>query len=142
MKLEFTFNSRMEWSSCIEFMPFRGLFCIGGMPKISFFGSAKKYRSIRFYRMDTLQEKPKYKIFTHDDNEFMHEMVFSDNSEIDRKHLRISSILTVTMTHRNGKNVRLMSGGRVIFLFFDRMNKMTVLLAMDSVQLCIVCKYN
>jgi hypothetical protein len=138
---EFSFSSRLEIVSCIEFMPFRGLFLIGGSPKTNFFGMEKKYRTIRFYRMDSLQEKPKYKIFALEENEFLKDMVYSDNSDVSKgskMHIRVNNILAVTMIHVNSKGERLSSGGRIIFLFFDRMNRMTVLLTFDSLALRII----
>jgi hypothetical protein len=40
--------------SCMMFLPDRGLFAVGGTPYNTIFGFYRKYRSIRFYRMDNI----------------------------------------------------------------------------------------
>lgn len=75
-----------------------------------------------------------------EENEFLKDMVYSDNSEVkktEKMHLRVNNILAVTMIHVNDKGEHLYNGGRIIFLFFDRMNRMTVLLTFDNKALCI-----
>jgi hypothetical protein len=87
--------------------------------------------------MDSLQEKPKYKIFCNSDDEQLLEIVYTDNSKnnsSNRLHARLNNIIAVTLVKYQGAK-QISHSGKIYFLFFDRMNNLSVLMTLDCEQL-------
>jgi len=82
--------------------------------------------------MDSLQEKPKYKIFANHDDEHISEILYTDNtaSNSARSHVRLNNTIAVTIVNQHG-NIQLARSAKIIFIFFDRMNNLNVLLTLD-----------
>ncbi|KAM3146209.1 hypothetical protein pb186bvf_001554 [Paramecium bursaria] len=138
MKMEYSFNCRLQIPTSLAFLPDRGLFCIGGQPFKTIFGMQRKYRSVRFFRMDTLQEKPKYKIYCENEDDYLSEIVYTENPrEKDHYHARLNNTLMIHIHKVSSQGKQVQQSAKLYFVFLDRENKCTVLLTLECDQLNI-----